>query len=73
MITKIALSIITGFLFIFSIYLIITGRKVSGTYYDDTGGMGWVHNSFSGYLLLGVAIGFLIALIFVFKGKKLKP
>ena len=71
MITKIVLTIITGFLFILSIYLIFTGKKVSGTHYNESG-WGWLSNSFSGYLLLLVAIGFLIALIFVFKGKKIK-
>ena len=68
---KIFLSIITCFLFALSIYLIIANKKVGGSYYD--GEMGWVHNSFSGYLLLSVAIGFLVALIYVFKGKKIKP
>jgi formate hydrogenlyase subunit 3/multisubunit Na+/H+ antiporter MnhD subunit len=71
MVTKIILSLITGFLLTLSIYLIITGKKVEGSYYNNNG-WGWVHNSFNGYLLLAVAIGFLIALIFVFRGKKIK-
>ena len=72
MITKIVLTIITGFLFILSIYLIITGKKISGTHLNASG-WGWLSNSFSGYLLLLVAVGFLVALIFVFKGKKIEP
>jgi len=71
MIAKIILSLITGFLFTFSIYLIVTDKKIEGTYYDGQSGWGWVHNSFNGYLLLIIAIGFLIALIFIFKGKKI--
>ena len=61
------MSVITLFLFIFSIYLIISGKKIEGTYYYR----GWVHNSVNGYLLLIIAIAFLIALIYVFKGKKI--
>ena len=71
MITKIALSLITTFLFIVSLYLIISKKKISGSYYDGNG-WGWVHNSFTGYFLLIVAIGFLVGLIFVFKKKKIK-
>jgi len=72
---KIFLTIITAFLFVTSIYLIVTNKKINGFYLDQTegSGFGWVHNSFSGLLLLAVAIGFLIATIYVFKGKKIKP
>lgn len=72
MIAKFILSLITAFLLTLSIYLIVTDKKIEGSYYDGNG-WGWVHNSFNGYLLLVVAIGFLVALIFVFKGKKIKP
>jgi len=71
MITKIVLSLITGFLFILSIYLIVTGKEIEGTYYAGRTGWGWLHNSFNGYLLLVVSLGFLVALIIVFKGKKI--
>ena len=71
MIAKTVLTIITAFLFVFGIYLIITDKTIEGNYYQD--GWGWIHNSFNGYLVLIVAAGFLIALIAVFKGKKIKP
>ena len=72
MITKIVLSLITIFLFILSVYLIITAKKIEGTYYNGRSGWGWIHNSFNGYLLLVIAIVFLLALIFISKGKKIK-
>ena len=72
MIAKIVLTIITTFLFVLSIYLIIADKTIEGNYYNENG-WGWIHNSFNGYLLLIVAVGFLIALIAVFKGKKIKP
>jgi len=71
MIAKIFLSLITALLFSLSIYLIVTGNNIEGIYLSRYHGL--VHNSFSGYLLLAVAIGFLIATIAVFKGKKINP
>ena len=67
---KIMLSVITAFLFIVSIYLIVTGKRIEGSFLAHRGG--WVHNSFNGYVLLLVAIGFLLALRMVFKGKKIR-
>ncbi len=61
---KIVLSVITAFLLILAVYLLVTNKKVSGAYYSDTG---WLQGSFSGYVLLFVAIGFLVATILVFK------
>ena len=71
MIAKIILSLITVFLFIVSSYLIITGEEIDGKYYAGRSGWGWVFGVFNGYILLIVAFVFLIALIFVFKGKKI--
>ncbi len=73
MITKIILSLITAFLFITGVFLIIKNKEIEGNFYDSTAGRGWVHNSFNGYFLVLISIGFLIALIFVIKGKKINP
>lgn len=71
MTSKIVLSIITLFLFAIGVYLIISDKQIKGSYYDNN--WGWVYNSFTGYFLIIVALGFFVALIFVLKGKKIKP
>lgn len=73
MITKIVLSLITAFLFMTGVFLIITNKEIEGNFYDSTTGRGWVYNSFNGYFLVLISIGFLTALILIIKGKKIKP
>ena len=69
--TKIILSIIIVFLLVFGLYLIFSKRTIEGIDYYSDSGIGWTHNSLSGYFILFIGIGLLIVLIMILRGKKL--